>query len=329
MARDEFNRSDKLIVAARAGFRCSNPQCRKPTSGPAAEPSRSVSIGVAAHITAASLGGRRYDPALSDAERSSIRNAIWLCADCHRLVDSDPQRFTASLLREWKASAERLALEGVSIAASSLEFSGHDGRGSPTLAAWDAHKTWSPKAVRLAVSVGLLTRTEKGVAFSDRFLSTLCSHGRNWATGEIGNFLRDGLQVLLVVAAARSTLNDKGVVPLHEEQGNYLFSQVPYRAALHMYSVGARIDVFRIEGDRLAVAPLLTDEFIEAILDASGEIDGRSAVRPLAISLLVDLVESRVLLKDPSLLNHVHILALFVFDRYDSMGFLEKIESFF
>ncbi len=328
MVRDDFKRSDKLIVAARAGFRCSNPQCGKPTAGPAAEQSKSISIGVAAHITAASLGGPRYDPALNDTERSSITNAIWLCADCHRLVDSDPRRFTASKLREWKASAERFAFEGISIAASSQEIPGHDGRDSTTLAEWDAHKTWSPKAVRLALSVGLLERTERGVAFSDRFLSTLCSHGRNWATDEIGNFLRDGLPVLLVVAAARSTLDNNGVVPLHEGQGNYLFSQVPYRAALHMYSVGARIDVFRIEDDRVSVAPLMTEEFIEAIHSAAREVVGRSGVRPLVISLLVDLVEARVRLKDASLLTYVHILALFVFDRYDSMGFVEKNGTF-
>jgi hypothetical protein len=233
------------------------------------------------------------------------------------------------VLREWKTSAERFAFEGISIAASSLEIPGHDGRDSTTLAEWDAHKTWSPKAVRLALSVGLLARTERGVAFSDRFLSTLCSHGRNWATDEIGNFLRDGLPVLLVVAAARSTLDNNGVVPLHEEQGNYLFSHVPYRAALHMYSVGTRIGVFRIEDDGMSVAPLLTEEFIEAIHSAAGEVVGRSDVRPLAISLLVDVVEARVRLEDASLLTYVHILALFVFDRYDSMGFVEKIETFF
>jgi len=108
-ARDDFSQQTKAVLARRAGMRCSNPTCRRPTAGPAADPARAVNMGKAAHITAASPGGPRYDPALTREERSSIDNGIWLCAWCADLVDRDETRFTAELLRQWKKEAEERA----------------------------------------------------------------------------------------------------------------------------------------------------------------------------------------------------------------------------
>lgn len=68
--RDEFNAATKDLLARRVSFRCSNPDCRWPTAGSQADPAGSVNIGVAAHITAASPDGPRYDPTLTPDERS-------------------------------------------------------------------------------------------------------------------------------------------------------------------------------------------------------------------------------------------------------------------
>jgi len=65
-----------------------------------------IDVGVAAHITAASPGGPRFDPNLSDKERASATNGIWLCQNCAKLVDSDVARFSALVLRGWKLGAE-------------------------------------------------------------------------------------------------------------------------------------------------------------------------------------------------------------------------------
>ena len=54
--QDDFSNDVKELLAKRAGVRCSNPNCRQPTSGPASESKKSVNIGVVAHITAASPG---------------------------------------------------------------------------------------------------------------------------------------------------------------------------------------------------------------------------------------------------------------------------------
>lgn len=70
------------------------------------EEDKVINIGVAAHITAAAPRGPRYDPALSVKERKSIRNAIWLCQTCAKLIDSDMPEYTVELLRKWKRVAE-------------------------------------------------------------------------------------------------------------------------------------------------------------------------------------------------------------------------------
>ncbi len=83
--------------------------CRQVTSGPHTEPSKSIIIGVAAHITAASEGGARYDPSLSQVERRSPSNGIWLCQSCSKLVDNDKAKYSVELLRSWKDRAEKSA----------------------------------------------------------------------------------------------------------------------------------------------------------------------------------------------------------------------------
>jgi hypothetical protein len=47
---------------------------------------------------------------LTEAERKSIDNAIWLCRNCGTVIDRDPSFFTADMLRDWKRRAENRAL---------------------------------------------------------------------------------------------------------------------------------------------------------------------------------------------------------------------------
>jgi hypothetical protein len=68
-----------------------------------------VNLGVASHIIAASPGGPRFDSRLSAAERASVRNAIWLCQTCAKLIDSDEDRYSLGKLAEWKSDAETAA----------------------------------------------------------------------------------------------------------------------------------------------------------------------------------------------------------------------------
>lgn len=105
--RDDFSQETKDTLFKRAQAKCSNPECRKPTSGAHSEEDKSVNIGVAAHITAASPGGYRYDPTLTSNERKHIRNGIWLCQSCAKLIDSDEPKYAVEILHAWKIVAER------------------------------------------------------------------------------------------------------------------------------------------------------------------------------------------------------------------------------
>ena len=108
--RDDFSAETKTLLASRVGYKCSNPDCRKTTIGPHEEKNKKISIGVAAHTTAAAENGPRYNPSLTEEERKSYENGIWLCNSCSRLIDSDCLMYTVSLLQTWKSTAEQLTL---------------------------------------------------------------------------------------------------------------------------------------------------------------------------------------------------------------------------
>ncbi len=108
--RDDFspavaNKARDLVSSI-----CSNPTCRVFTvSAQVADTCDTASVGTAAHIHAAAPGGPRYDANQTREERRGIANALWLCATCARLVDSDVTAHPPDLLRKWKAEAEREA----------------------------------------------------------------------------------------------------------------------------------------------------------------------------------------------------------------------------
>jgi hypothetical protein len=113
--RDDFSKPTIDILAKRVGFICSNPTCRQLTVGANEVDDKSTSIGIAAHITAASPGGPRYDTTLTPAQRSNISNGIWLCSNCAKLIDTDVQKYSTAILENWKKGAEeetRLKLNG-------------------------------------------------------------------------------------------------------------------------------------------------------------------------------------------------------------------------
>lgn len=111
--RDDFSSATKELLAKRVGFRCSNPDCRQPTSGPQEDPTKIINVGVAAHIAAASPHGPRFDPSLTLEQRSSSHNGIWMCQTCAKLIDNDESRFSVTTLREWKRIAEMAAFRAL------------------------------------------------------------------------------------------------------------------------------------------------------------------------------------------------------------------------
>lgn len=104
--RHNFTAKTVDILGKRVGFLCSNPKCKRNTIGPNTEPDKATIVGVAAHITAASAGGPRYNPDMEIKDRKAIENGIWLCVNCSTLIDKDPDAFPVELLNAWKDEAE-------------------------------------------------------------------------------------------------------------------------------------------------------------------------------------------------------------------------------
>lgn len=110
---DKFKKAVIATLARRSANQCANPDCGALTSGPSDDPDDSVNVGEAAHIYGANLGSARYEPTMTSVARSSITNAIWLCGNCHKLIDDDPEKYPSGLLFEWQRAHEQIIAEKV------------------------------------------------------------------------------------------------------------------------------------------------------------------------------------------------------------------------
>jgi hypothetical protein len=79
------------------------------TFGPHADVKKTINIGIAEHITAASEGVSRFNSQLSSADRQAIENGIWLGKTRSKLIDSVLQQYMTARLQTWRLYAEREA----------------------------------------------------------------------------------------------------------------------------------------------------------------------------------------------------------------------------
>ena len=101
------------MLAQRVGFRCS--RCGCATTGPSGEGGSSIRIGIAAHISAASVGGPRYDPDQTPEARRHFKNGIWVCGNCSKTVDDDTETYSVEVLQKLKKTAEARAREELAL----------------------------------------------------------------------------------------------------------------------------------------------------------------------------------------------------------------------
>lgn len=113
--RDDFSPATKRLLAQRAGYICSYPGCNKLTIFPSEDQNKVLNNGVASHITAASSSGPRYDPNLTEAQRSDYSNGIWMCTEHSYLIDKDYSNYSTQLLKEWKKNHEEEIRERASL----------------------------------------------------------------------------------------------------------------------------------------------------------------------------------------------------------------------
>lgn len=98
----DFNKTTVETIGKRAAYVCSNPDCRVNTIGPNTIEKKSIKIGEAAHIYGARIDAKRFNPDMTDAARAEITNAIWLCRNCHKIIDSDENKYTHNILFKWR-----------------------------------------------------------------------------------------------------------------------------------------------------------------------------------------------------------------------------------
>jgi hypothetical protein len=120
--RDDFTRKVKDIIAKRASFICSNPDCRSLALCPSEQdPEKFIYIGKVAHITAAAENGPRYDPPLTPGQRVSIANGIFLCSSCADMIDKNMGLdFSAELLGDWRRDHEKWVKKNLNKSPNSL-----------------------------------------------------------------------------------------------------------------------------------------------------------------------------------------------------------------
>ncbi len=98
----------------RSGNRCAMPSCHQLLSS---EPrgGEPVLLGEAAHIAGEHGGGKRgrpsarFDPAMTKEERNSLSNLLYVCRNCHALIDAHPlgeQEYSVEHLLAIKAEHE-------------------------------------------------------------------------------------------------------------------------------------------------------------------------------------------------------------------------------
>ena len=107
--RAEFSEKTRILVAKRAGYRCSYPNCGKLTVGPDKDPGKAVDTGIGAHIYSAALSGKgpRGTGDLRKSELESPENCIWLCAHHASLIDKGQgEHYPAALLHSYKTLHE-------------------------------------------------------------------------------------------------------------------------------------------------------------------------------------------------------------------------------
>jgi len=99
----EFSLTLVRIIAQSAAYICSNPKCRILTiAGLEISMEKVIKIGEAAHIIGNKEGSARYKEK-TKLDKNSVENGIWLCRNCHKMIDSNGGRgYPIELLMQWK-----------------------------------------------------------------------------------------------------------------------------------------------------------------------------------------------------------------------------------
>jgi hypothetical protein len=102
---------DLKILYIKSGNRCAMPSCRKElVISKTTEDSESI-IGEAAHIKGEREGAARYDSDMTEEQRNCYENLIFVCRDCHKIIDDQEKTYTVEKLNGFKEEHEKWILD--------------------------------------------------------------------------------------------------------------------------------------------------------------------------------------------------------------------------
>jgi hypothetical protein len=251
--RDDFTKRTITEISKGVGYRCSNPECRRPTVGANSAQDGTIIIGVAAHICAASLGGPRYNAAQTPEARRSKENGLWLCQNCGRLVDVDPDKFTVEKLTGWKRDAQTRAFR--ELVAPGTAFAEETARVEARIAAEDRpdDATFNVvfQKVHAAATEDLMTYKRAPTWPSGEVQLTLRIEGDNQAPsfniGKLPLAVEVAPEVTIIappgtgktttlLQLAGCALNANSIVPLYFRLGDWSAGSAGLLASLHQRS---------------------------------------------------------------------------------------------
>jgi hypothetical protein len=98
------HKTQRLLLARSGGY-CQNPQCNVDLY-PSFQDGTITNIAELAHIIAQKEDGPRGKSTTPLSDRDDYDNIILLCSSCHTMIDKNPDKYSLSTLRTWKANHE-------------------------------------------------------------------------------------------------------------------------------------------------------------------------------------------------------------------------------
>lgn len=111
----------RIILAFRSGGVCAFPTCGKHLTYEA-KVGADTYVGEAAHIAGEKLGAARFDATMTDEQRDSVHNLIYLCTDHHTIIDKVEADWPTSQLQELKTKHEKQVRQAMEEAFSDVSF---------------------------------------------------------------------------------------------------------------------------------------------------------------------------------------------------------------
>jgi len=111
------------ILCLKSGNRCAIPNCHKELVINKTESDSNCIIGVMAHIKGEKESAARFDSNMTDKQRNCYDNLILLCANCHKMIDDQPNTYTVEKLHKIKEEHERWITESTEKEIINVTFS--------------------------------------------------------------------------------------------------------------------------------------------------------------------------------------------------------------